>query len=935
MFTKSLQDWSNEHGAVELLCCYEAGGNPLPADKIGFSSTTKVTFHCPKCGYEWKRSLNKATRKGGRSDCPACHGRVPHDIWTKKYQELLLQWDFQENSMEPQLCLNKNNSFHWCCKHCRNRWTARLGDRIRSAERVRHKGGELCPFCGRQKLSPQYNLEVCFPDISRQFVSDRNGGLQPRDCFPFGNNKVWWKCDFDPSHYWQDEISNRTSLYRGCPHCARLFKMTCTTRVLFYYLRQVFPDCACEYPEGRYHLDICLPSDRIAIEHHGHSHLREEARKRDVRRREELLQKGYRHVLWLVESPEPITGFIQDGDVLTYYDSEPYSRMDQLVQYILRWLEALIGETLHYTPPDFMRDRQKIENAYYHERRKRSLAVCFPELGLEWSKKNKSPADAVLAGSSRKGIWRCAKCGEEFTATVFNRTKRLSGCPYCAGKLPSKNNNAAVRFPHLLDDWDAENNDKNLYDLLPNTKYLASWVCHTCGHRWRTMLSNRACAGGSKCPACARNAPGMTEKDWSLAAKAPKMATLWNPDKNGNITPDQVMAQSNKRYWWRCEKGHEWQGSPNSMKKVPPSQLCPYCSNRLACPENCLETLDPELAAQWHPEKNGALTPRDVTATSSKDVWWLCGCGHTFHTRIYSRHIKHTGCPYCANLKVSADNCLAKVFPLLAQEWHPVKNGDLTPKDVTAQSTKSVWWLCEKKHEWQMQVAKRSVRGQGCPFCSGRRVSQEHCLAAIRPDLIPEWHPDKNTPLTPWEVAPASKQKVWWRCKKGHEWQASISNRRKGRGCPYCAEHVRKGVTLDRALPELCFQWHPTRNSLPPSAYMAHSNKKVWWRCEKGHEWQATPDSRMGGSGCPYCSGRRASKENCLATLNQALAAEWDYDANGELTPEQVLPCSMRRVDWICSICGHHWTAPIAYRTEGSGCPVCRAKRGRKERTDT
>ena len=216
-------------------------------------------------------------------------------------------------------------------------------------------------------------------------------------------------------------------------------------------------------------------------------------------------------------------------------------------------------------------------------------------------------------------------------------------------------------------------------------------------------------------------------------------------------------------------------------------------------------------------------------------------------------------------------------------------------------------------------------------YCSGRRVSPERCLASVCPDLAREWHPEKNKPLTPKEVSPCSGQTVWWRCERGHEWQASISNRRKGRGCPQCAKRTRKGITLDAASPSLAAQWHPVRNSLPPSAYLAHSNKKVWWRCEKGHEWQATPDTRMNGSGCPYCSGRLPNEENCLATVNPPLAAEWDYERNKPLTPDQVLPRSMQKVCWVCQTCGYHWTAPIAYRADGSGCPACRQNRKRRK----
>ena len=190
-----------------------------------------------------------------------------------------------------------------------------------------------------------------------------------------------------------------------------------------------------------------------------------------------------------------------NGDVLTYYDPASYLKMDQLVDYVFRWLENLIGEHIQYDPPNFIRDHSKIEDAYYYDRRKHSLAGSYPEQTKEWSEKNTDSSDTVMSYSNKLAIWKCHKCGREFTATVVNRTKNNSGCPYCAGRLPSKDNNVAVLYPDLLADWD-ENNDKSPYELLPNTKYLASWVCHKCGYRWKTMLRNRTRAYGSGCPEC-------------------------------------------------------------------------------------------------------------------------------------------------------------------------------------------------------------------------------------------------------------------------------------------------------------------------------------------------------------------------------------------------------------------------------------------------
>ncbi len=506
--TKTFRTWCEEHSAYELLCYYEAAGNQLPADSIGFSAARKVDFLCTVCGYRWRRTLNKATRKGAAPDCPSCNDRLRPGGYTlvDRYPELVEQWCASNAKGPGEYSLTspkeRQAKVNWFCKRCRNQWQAVIRDRVKTADRVRRNGGALCPFCGHQKISAAYNLFVLHPEVARQWDYIKNGEMLPEDCFPAGSQKVNWVCDFDPSHRWEDTIGNRTVLRRGCPYCSRAFKMTYPSRVLFYYLRTVFPDCVCEYPEGKYRLDICLTSRRIAIEHHGYTHARVDSQKRDVRRKQELLKLGYTHVLWLVESKQVLEEYHLDGDVLHYYDPAPYYKLDKLVSYVLNWLGMLTGEPIYYEPPNYVRDHHKIEQLYYHERKKRSLAVGYPELAKEWSDKNGSPADTIMPGSGRYGIWNCGKCGREFRATVANRAKNGSGCSHCARRLYMERNNAALKYPHLLNDWDWENNDKTLHELLPSTDYPAVWMCSQCGHRWKTMLFNRARKNGSGCPVC-------------------------------------------------------------------------------------------------------------------------------------------------------------------------------------------------------------------------------------------------------------------------------------------------------------------------------------------------------------------------------------------------------------------------------------------------
>jgi uncharacterized protein YndB with AHSA1/START domain len=127
--------------------------------------------------------------------------------------------------------------------------------------------------------------------------------------------------------------------------------------------------------------------------------------------------------------------------------------------------------------------------------------------------------------------------------------------------------------------------------------------------------------------------------------------------------------------------------------------------------KNNLSDNNPELAKQWHPTKNGELTPRDVSIGSNKKVWWKCSKGddHEWEAMVIKRS-RGNGCPFCSNHKVAKSNSLAVKNPKLAKEWHPSKNGDLTPFDVTPGSGKKVWWKCLKNdhHVWEAFINNRN-----------------------------------------------------------------------------------------------------------------------------------------------------------------------------------------------------------------------------------
>ncbi len=276
------------------------------------------------------------------------------------------------------------------------------------------------------------------------------------------------------------------------------------------------------------------------------------------------------------------------------------------------------------------------------------------------------------------------------------------------------------------------------------------------------------------------------EKENSLLISNPELSKEWNFEKNGDLKPEYLTANSGKKVWWRCDKGHEWQSTIVGRNA---GHGCPYCAGKKVLKGfNDLQTVNPALTKDWNYEKNNGLDPVNVTPDSNKKVWWKCSKGHEWQAKIAHRN-NGSGCPYCSGrYAIKGENDLQTVNSALAEEWNHEKNDDLKPDSFTVNSGQIVWWKCTQGHEWQARIADRN-RGRGCPYCSGRyAIKGKSDLQTVNPTLANEWNYEKNNGLTPEDVMLNSRQKVWWKCSQRHEWQARIYDRNRGRGCPECYE---------------------------------------------------------------------------------------------------------------------------------------------------
>lgn len=284
----------------------------------------------------------------------------------------------------------------------------------------------------------------------------------------------------------------------------------------------------------------------------------------------------------------------------------------------------------------------------------------------------------------------------------------------------------------------------------------------------------------------------------SFVQAYPELVSFWHPTRNEGISPDAISFSSHRLVWWQCDRRatHVWEESLKVFTRPKKGGKCPYCDNRrVLLGENDLATTHPDLAAQWHPNKNGNLTPTNCTARSAQTVTWLGNCGHEWKSQVSVRALRSHGCPYCSGRWAMAGfNDLATTHPELIAEWHPTKN-TLSLHEVSRGSVKKVWWQCavDPSHEWEATPNSRTNNKTGCPVCSGHKVLAGFSdFGTTHPHLLDEWHPTKNGDLLPTVISQAGRYKVWWICAAGHEWRAQISGRANGHGCPRCSKMISK-----------------------------------------------------------------------------------------------------------------------------------------------
>lgn len=489
---------------------------------------------------------------------------------------------------------------------------------------------------------------------------------------------------------------------------------------------------------------------------------------------------------------------------------------------------------------------------------------------LQWhpTKNGIQTPDNTQKGSGRTIWWQCSNYPDhEWTAMPLARISQSQGCPYCSNRRVLNGfNDLATLNPTLMLDWHpTKNTEFTPFTVAPSANKKAWWLGKDCGHEWEATINSRN--SGNKCPYCSNRKILSGFNDLVSDTRYTKVVTEWHPTRNLELTPSTVAPASNKKVWWQCSDGHEWETSITN--RTMRGSNCPVCAKKK--PKVSLITVaDSSFGHEWSDQNE--KTAKQMTLGSNKIGIWVCAINaqHVWKATISNR-ARGSGCRICSNQEIMAGiNDLASSLnhQYLVQEWHP--NNQLKPTEVGIGTDITVKWKCVFGHEWNANIYSRSTLNHGCPECLGRtKQGETRFKVSDYPALASQWHAQND--LTPEKVSFRSAKIIIWQCSKesNHVWSATPASRSlDGNDCPVCAGRlVLSGVNDLASIPEnakLVVQWHPD-NIVQPTEVTAGSNLLVKWLCDKDakHVWTTTVSSRTrkDASGCPNCALARSSSK--------------------------------------------------------------------------
>lgn len=752
-----------------LLNEWDYNKNLKNPEDYSFKSKEKVFWICSKNkSHKWEADIY--SRSCCNHSCPFCsNSKVFHeDSFAFNYPDLLKFWDYNKNKKNPNsISLKSNTSFWWVCNKNHS---------FKSS--VKSVINEFnCKVCSSLIANNENNILVQYPDIAKEWDYNKNTNLNPENFTYRNGQKVWWKCQ--KGHEFYLKINSRFFIDNG-----------------------IVKTRQCRVCSGK----GSLKTEKFFVEHPELFELFDKDKNNNI----------------------DIDNLTSGSNKLLFWKCEKGHENQKKVFEIVKFKGCPTCNTKITKTSD--KDKKiiidKLKFEWDYNKNKGCISDYNPsdKNSFWWICKNQHSWKAPL----RRRFYQKTDCPNCFSNTskkediIFSELNFLFKDVVQGNKVFNKE--IDIFFPKLNIGIEYDgyywhknkfNMDKEKYNYLENKgiqiiniressnkKYLKTVSQNDIQfpeenkryieliililnklknfkefNQYKKIINNYIKNKELKADIL------FVEINSKKSVKNPiidkKLVSEWNCTKNSPYKIENISINDKRKFWWKCNKGHEWEASPNNRKK----SNCPYCSNRKIGYGNDLCSTHPKLAVEWNYNKNN-FSPNSIGYGSSKKVWWKCNKGHEWESQINIRSKGQSFCPICTN-KIAHENYnLELLHKELSLQWDYIKNKNLKPSDFTPQSAFKVWWNCPngKKCKINMKICDRvktfysGSKAKGCAYCLGRKIGYGNDLSSKFLILSKEWDYDKNTDK-PDNIYYKSSKSVYWKCENGHSWKESIKNR--------------------------------------------------------------------------------------------------------------------------------------------------------------
>ena len=475
-----------------------------------------IAVRCRDCGKEWSPTPSKLLNGRG---CPECSKQIvtrkriqafieKDGSLANNYNDLLGEWNYEENKkrgLDPnKLTSSSNESASWQCSKCGFVYDAMISNRT-----SRKSGCPVC--CGKITLKGFNDLTTVAENLLSEWDYEANAadGIYPEEQTKGSSVSAHWKCSVC-GRKWTARIYSRIR-GTGCPFCAQELQSSFPEKVLYYYLKQAFPDAVSTYKADwllQSEIDIFLPSLQFGVEYDG------EGYHQNPQKDENKDKLCAEHGIKILHVREPKCPPLSPAAIVYSRPNKKEEQLGIMVAAVIDIINAHCGTAVKIAPC-ISKDKPQILEIFLSKRKDNSIA-SIPDAMLDWDwEKNKGiDPNKVARGSETKVWWKCHICGNSSqTRVVKHQGHKCSVCknvspdsPYYETIIKTGKKDLLTLCPELCKDWLPELNN----GLRPeNFSYKSSqpiiWKCATCGHIWRNAIYNRA--NGQRCPVCWRKTP--------------------------------------------------------------------------------------------------------------------------------------------------------------------------------------------------------------------------------------------------------------------------------------------------------------------------------------------------------------------------------------------------------------------------------------------